>query len=129
NGDVVCSNCKSREESVFEEIRDYLYDNPGTKDTELIEKFDVTRKTITQWIRDGRIELTPESAIKIHCRRCNEPILKGELCEKCQKQKEETFNKLKHSVKKEVMAAAVVARSAPRHENKMRYLGKHSAQS
>nr|MCR4923494.1 MerR family transcriptional regulator [Lachnospiraceae bacterium] len=47
NGDVVCSNCKSREESVFEEIRDYLYDNPGTKDTELIEKFDVTRKTIT----------------------------------------------------------------------------------
>lgn len=54
---IFCKKCEAEEEEIFKEIRDYLYENPGTSIHDLSVRFNVSINRIERYIRNGRFEV------------------------------------------------------------------------
>ena len=78
-----CPDCRKKEADLLREVKDYLWDFPGTTEAKLHELFGVTHQQITKWLREERLEITPDSSIKLTCVRCGSMILKGKYCADC----------------------------------------------
>ncbi len=79
----VCPACIKEDEDTFENVRTYVKENPQCSMKELSEETKVSIKRITQYIRDGRLEISSGMAGEITCTQCGRPILTGRFCEKC----------------------------------------------
>jgi flagellar operon protein (TIGR03826 family) len=79
----VCSNCEKADEEQFQSIKDYIKDNPLVTLGELSEATHVSVKRITQYIRDGRLEVAKGMQGEIGCERCGKPIQTGRYCPAC----------------------------------------------
>ena len=78
-----CPDCREKENQLLRDIKDFLWDYPGTTEAKLREIFPVTHEQIVKWLREERLEVTPDSSIKLTCRRCGSMILKGKFCDHC----------------------------------------------
>lgn len=81
----MCPDCRTQESDLLRQVKDYLWDYPGTTEAKLRELFGVTHEQVTKWLREERLEITPESNIKLTCVRCGSMILKGKYCDHCKK--------------------------------------------
>ncbi|MCR4740369.1 MAG: MerR family transcriptional regulator [Lachnospiraceae bacterium] len=113
----LCKECRAAEEELLRKVKDYLWDNPGTSEAKLEELFDVTRKQVTRWLREGRLEVTPESDIKLTCMRCGSNIKSGRFCGDCVKKLKDGFAKEIPNLKKKGVYIGNIER-----DERMRYL-------
>jgi hypothetical protein len=67
----------------FNEVRDYLYDNPDSGIEEVCEAVGVETADIHRWLTEGRLILAHGSSIVMHCEKCGAPIQTGKLCDQC----------------------------------------------
>jgi predicted nucleic acid-binding Zn-ribbon protein len=120
----LCPECRKEEEEVLRDVKDYLWNNPGTTEAKLWELFGVTHKEIVKWLRDERIELTPSSKIKLQCLRCGSMIYKGRYCEDCQIKISQEMTELKASFmpKTDKKIFSMVKDSASAKDERMRFL-------
>lgn len=79
----VCPACEKVEEETFDKLKNYISDNQGCTMAELSTETGVPVKLITQFIRDGRLEISKGMTGEITCDRCHTPILRGRYCEPC----------------------------------------------
>jgi flagellar operon protein (TIGR03826 family) len=79
----VCPHCVKEDEDTFEIVRTYVKEHMHCSMKELSEETHVSVKRITQFIRDGRLEISMGMAGEIVCTQCGRPILTGRFCEKC----------------------------------------------
>ena len=120
----LCPDCRKEEEEVLRDVKDYLWDNPGTTEAKLWELFGVVHKQIVKWLRDERIELTPSSKIKLQCMRCGSMIYKGRYCPDCQLKISQEMTDLKQSLMPKLdknIFSMVMDSSATKNE-RMRFL-------
>ena len=82
-GVPLCPACVKIEEQLFEEVKDYLRDNPGATMTEITEETGASAKKILRYIREGRLEPSKGIQGEITCDRCGVTIGKGKFCDKC----------------------------------------------
>ena len=94
----LCPECREQETGLLREVKDYLWDHPGTTEAKLREIFGVTHQQITKWLREERLEITPDSCIKLTCVRCGSMILKGKYCDHCAKIVGDELNNLKREL-------------------------------
>ena len=83
SGPVICPICKESAEAKFQEVKDYIRENKGASINEVAEACDVDPAQIRQWLREDRLEVTPDSAITLSCDNCGASIRSGKFCEKC----------------------------------------------
>ncbi len=93
-----CPECRALEADLLRKVKDYLWDYPGTTEAKLKELFDVTHQQITKWLREERLEITPDSSIKLTCVRCGSMILKGKYCPDCAKRVGAELDELKNEL-------------------------------
>jgi len=79
----VCPACEKSEEETFQVLRGYIDDNPLCTMAELTDATKIPIKRITQFIRDGRLEISKGMIGEITCNKCGKPILTGRYCETC----------------------------------------------
>lgn len=79
----LCPACKRALEDKFQEVKQYLRDNPNATVNQTAEDNDVTIKQIKQWIREERLVLTNPAGCDIRCEQCGAAITTGRFCEKC----------------------------------------------
>lgn len=79
----LCPDCIDKEEREFEEVRQYLKDNPGASVGEIFEVTGVEEDKILKWIREGRVEAYIGKGCVLTCKRCGSDIIAGNLCSKC----------------------------------------------
>ena len=120
----LCPECRKEEEVVLRDVKDYLWDNPGTTESKLWELFGVTHPQIMKWLRDERIELTPSSKITLQCMRCGSMIFRGRYCDDCQAKVNQKLNELQQSMmpKIEKKIFSMVKETASAKNEKMRFL-------
>lgn len=82
-GMPICPACRERMEQKFQEVKDYIREHKGAGINEVSEACDVEANQIRQWLREDRLEIAPDSAIKLACESCGAPIRSGRFCEKC----------------------------------------------
>ena len=111
-GQPICENCKKAIEEDFQNVKQYIVDNPRAGLKEISEECKVTTKQIQQWIREERLMFTSDSPIQLQCENCGEKIQTGRFCAKCRATMANTLNdtfakpkpQLQQPVKKEPKA-------------------------
>jgi flagellar operon protein (TIGR03826 family) len=83
SGAILCQPCREKMEMKFQEVKEYIRDNPGVGIPEVSEACDVDAAQIRQWLRDDRLEVTENSPIYLTCEGCGASIRSGRYCEKC----------------------------------------------
>lgn len=83
NGPVLCPSCRDEDEQMFQKVKEYLKENPRSTMTEVAEALDISIERITRYLREGRLEIAPNSPIKLDCERCGAPITTGRFCNTC----------------------------------------------
>lgn len=79
----LCPSCKRALEDKFQEVKQYLRENPDATINQTSEDNDVTVKQIKQWIREERLILTNSAGCDIRCEQCGASIRTGRFCDKC----------------------------------------------
>lgn len=79
----LCPSCKRALEDKFQEVKQYLRENPDATVNQTSEDNDVTVKQIKQWIREERLVLTNSAGCDIRCEQCGAAIRTGRFCDKC----------------------------------------------
>ncbi|OON95699.1 MAG: hypothetical protein ATN36_00915 [Epulopiscium sp. Nele67-Bin005] len=82
-GKPICTACKKEEEQQFMEIRDYLRDNPKATFVSCSDATGVPVKLIEDFIKEGRLVLSPSSPMAPQCETCGKDITTGRLCQQC----------------------------------------------
>lgn len=91
-GPPICPNCKKGAEEKFQNVKQYLIDNPNATMNEVVENNDVTRRQVEMWIREDRIAFSNAEGSEIGCQRCGVPICSGKYCKKCRNTMTNTLN-------------------------------------
>ncbi|MDD6428891.1 MAG: flagellar protein [Lachnospiraceae bacterium] len=117
-GPVICDNCKREQEKLFEQVRDYIRDNPGASMNQVSEENSVSINQIQQWVREERLEFSRESGVTFYCEKCGAPIRTGRFCNNC---KNAMAQDLDSMYKKPVTAVPHKRRTE---RDAMRFMGK-----
>lgn len=114
-GAPLCTNCQKDIEKKYEEVKQYLYDNPGSNIQRVAEDNDVSIPQIKKWVREERLEFTEGSAVGLDCENCGAPVRTGRFCQSCKDKITTRLEKIYKTQKPEV--------KKPTHsnENKMRF--------
>jgi methionyl-tRNA synthetase len=70
-------------EGKFQEVKEFIRNNPGVGIQEVSDTCDVEQGQIRQWLREERLELTKDSPIRFQCESCGTEIRSGRYCDKC----------------------------------------------
>ena len=83
SGPPLCQACRDALEIKFQDVKQYLRENPNTSMQTISEQFDVPIPQIRQWIREERLTFSPDSSFGIDCEGCGKTIKTGRYCETC----------------------------------------------
>ena len=86
-GMPVCNDCFEADEKDFETVKDYLLEHPGASTMEVSTQTDIDVKTITRFLREGRLEAEGivVSDSDLCCEKCGTNIKSGRYCDDCLK--------------------------------------------
>lgn len=90
-GPCLCQTCRAALEEKFQQVKEYIRDNPGNSVVQISEDNDVSVQQIKQWIRQERLVFTENSQVVIECEKCGAPIRTGRFCENCKRKMADTF--------------------------------------
>lgn len=116
-GQPICQACKEELEVKFQQVKEYLRENPNSSIQKVSEENDVSTKQITQWVREERLTFSDDSPVGIACESCGANIKTGRFCEQCKNRMKNDFRSVTQSNSKPVEPAK---RSSER--DKMRFL-------
>ncbi|WP_342553047.1 TIGR03826 family flagellar region protein [Paenibacillus sp. FSL R7-0652] len=79
----VCSNCIKEMEQEYQICVEYLRENKGANIQQLSDATEVSIKTITKFIREGRISIENAPNMMYPCEVCGMLIREGHMCDSC----------------------------------------------
>lgn len=82
-GEPICPQCRILLEDKFEEVKEYIKENPNKKADQVAEACDVSIKRIRAWVREERLVFSDASLAGLECERCHSLIASGRFCDKC----------------------------------------------
>ena len=82
NGSLLCVNCVEELDKLFNDVRNYIEENPNADLDELREKTGTDGAIIVRWLREGRLMMATASGL-IKCDICGQSLRSGRFCEKC----------------------------------------------
>lgn len=95
---TLCPRCMITHETEFKRVKEYLRKNPGTSMPILAEETDVDISVIEQYLKQERIEVAPNSPVKLACNKCSAEIVTGMYCENCSKALLGELHKIKNNI-------------------------------
>ena len=117
SGQPVCQACKEELEVKFQQVKEYLRENPNSSIQKVSEENDVSTKQITQWVREERLTFSDDSPVGIACESCGANIKTGRFCEQCKNRMKNDFRSVTQSNSKPVEPAKRISE-----RDKMRFL-------
>lgn len=117
-GSALCPNCAAALETKFQEVKQYIEDNPTASISQVSEEMDVTTQQLKKWVREERLAFSDGSLVGLNCESCGAMIKTGRFCEKCKK---ELGSKLADTIKPAVQTNPFAERKQ-KSKDKMHYL-------
>ena len=97
-GPELCRNCKEYEETLFRKVKEYLREHPGANMYEVHKETNVSAALIEKFLRQGRLQVSPDSPIALGCERCGNKISTGRFCGACANEMTAQINEAKKSI-------------------------------
>lgn len=118
-GPIICPDCMTAQEQLFQAAKAYVQDHPGCDIQELSENVEVEVAQVRQWIREERLQFSDDSPIRIACESCGAMIRSGRFCDACRANMTQGLNSAFGLNKK---APEPVVKKRESDGNKMRFL-------
>jgi flagellar operon protein (TIGR03826 family) len=99
-GHPLCPDCIRDLDNQFNDVKNYLYDNPGSSMEEVCEATGVDGAQIVRWLREGRLVTDDRNAALLTCITCGAPIRIGQYCEACKGNLQRTLHSTTRSMSK-----------------------------
>ena len=90
-GQRICENCRRELEVQFQQVKEYIRENPNQGIKEVAEGAEVPEKQIRQWVREERLEFSKGAGV-LACEKCGKAISPGRFCEKCKAEMSGSLN-------------------------------------
>lgn len=87
----LCPNCQAKLEEKFQEVKQYINENPGSTIEIVSKECDVSAKQIKQWLREERLTFAENSVQGIECETCGKMIRSGRFCDACKMKLQNEF--------------------------------------
>ena len=100
-GPPLCPSCVKALDDKFDQVKQYIYDNPRAGVQEVSEANDVTTMQIHKWIRDERLAFTEDSMVALECEMCGASIRTGRFCKSCKDKLSSHFGSLYEDISEE----------------------------
>ena len=78
-----CPSCKQIDSENFQKVKEYIYENGISKLIDVVEATGVEERTITTYLKEGRLEIPEGSTYYLRCERCGASICSGRFCQPC----------------------------------------------
>lgn len=91
-GPNLCPTCLTELDKIYREVKAYVYDHPNCSIQEVAEKFEISIKTIHEWIREERLQFGVDSMVGLPCEACGTLIRSGKFCKPCKKNMIDAFS-------------------------------------
>lgn len=82
-GVLICPACAEEMEKKFNQVKEYIRENPRASIPEISRDNEVSASQIEKWVREERLVFTDDSPIGIECENCGITIKSGRYCPKC----------------------------------------------
>lgn len=92
SGPPLCQACRESLEMKFQEVKEYLRDNPNSTMQVISDEFEVSIPQIRQWVREERLTFSPDSPLGIECESCGKTIKTGRFCDECRNKMKSEFS-------------------------------------
>ncbi|MCH5275188.1 MAG: hypothetical protein J1E65_05065 [Lachnospiraceae bacterium] len=83
-GEYQCEKCKMVEYDDYGKVRNYVEEHRGATAAEVEAATNVKQRTIRNMLKEGRLQIAPDSKIFLHCETCGKSITSGRLCAECE---------------------------------------------
>lgn len=83
SGEKICPGCRDALEDKFNEVKEYIRENPGKNINEVAEECDIAIKQIKRWVREERLVFSDDSLVGLECERCGKMVHSGRFCKTC----------------------------------------------
>lgn len=93
SGPAICTACQEKLEEKFQEVKDYIRENPTASLHNVSEANEVSVKQLKTWVREERLTFSDDSPVGIECMNCGAMIKCGKYCENCKGKMINTLNK------------------------------------
>ena len=90
-GKPMCPNCMQELEETFEQVRQYVQDNPTANITQVADENNVSVNQIRTWIKQERLSFSDASLVGMACEKCGALIKTGRFCDDCKQKMGNAF--------------------------------------
>ena len=112
----ICPDCQRKLEEKFQEVKEFLKENPFANIDVLSQECEVSVKQIKEWVREERLVFAEGSMDGIECTQCGKLIRTGKYCDEC---KVKITNNLRSGINAPAKAEPV---KKERERDRMRFL-------
>lgn len=117
----ICPRCKEEQENIFQNVKEYVREHPGSDIMEVSKECNVEPGQIKQWIRESRLQFADDSPIKIPCEKCGVLIRCGRFCDRCNAELIGGFNEVSRNINSK-QEQPLPEKRRVNEKDKMRYL-------
>lgn len=114
----ICPDCQRKLEEKFQEVKEYLKENPFANIDVLSKECEVSVKQLKEWVREERLVFAEGSMDGIECEQCGKLIRTGKYCDEC---KVKITNNLRSGINTPVREEP---KKKERERDRMRFLDK-----
>lgn len=82
-GTPLCPNCLKERDDKYQQVKQYIYDNPRAGIQQVSEDNDVSVQQLWSWVREERLQFAEGTISGLVCESCGKAIRSGRLCNEC----------------------------------------------
>lgn len=82
-GHMYCPTCQKMDNEMFQKVKDYIYEKGPSTMGEVAEATGVPIQQIDLYLKEGRLEIPPNSKLFIKCESCGVEMRSGRYCPTC----------------------------------------------
>lgn len=83
-GEYQCEDCKAIDYDDYGKVRKYVEEHKGATAAEVAAATKVTQRSIRNMLKEGRLQVAPNSRAFLNCEMCGKSISSGRLCAECE---------------------------------------------
>ena len=81
----ICPACVKEDERIFDEVSEYIRNNPGAPLSTVSKDLDISYEKLLKYVKEGRLQIRAESGgFYRFCEKCGEMIIEGKFCKHCE---------------------------------------------